>query len=269
VLTVSVAGVLKVSVALHPNQLWQGETVAAAVPEASFLSNQEFHVSPYAPRYVHDDGRVFFNAADSLVSADSNAGGDVYQYESSGVGSCSASSGGAATAVVPGGCVSLISSGTAEGTAAFLDASEGARDVFFYSPARLSVADEDSELDVYDAREAGEPATLEPVAECLGEACQPPAVPPSYTVGATATHRGPGNIGEGGASRCARPAHRAQKLSRRAHRLRRAAKRIARAPAKRRRAIPLNRRAARLAHRARATSRHARRCRRAERRRSR
>ena len=42
--------------------------------------------SLYRPRAVHDDGRVFFNAADSLVPADSNGNGDVYQYEPTGTG---------------------------------------------------------------------------------------------------------------------------------------------------------------------------------------
>ena len=99
----------------------------------------------------------------------------------------------------------MISSGTAEGTAAFLDASEGARDVFFYSPARLSVTDEDGELDVYDAREAGEPARSEPLAECLGEACQPPATPPEAQTPASAAFRGPAN------PRLAKPRHRCPK----------------------------------------------------------
>ena len=247
-----------------PNQLWRGKPVAAVVPEASFLSAHG-HITAHFPRYVHDDGRVFFNAAGPLVSADSNGDGDVYQYEPSGVGSCSASSGDAGTAVLPGGCLSLISSGSAEGTAAFLDASEGARDVFFYSPAQLSVTDEDTELDVYDAREGGEPASLEPVAECLGEACQSPPDPPSYTTGATANHHGPGNLREksAGASRCAKSARGAQKLSRRAKRARRHARLMARNPAKRRAARRLHRKAAHLAGQAKRQSRQAKRCRRA------
>ncbi len=178
-----------------PNQLWEGEAVAAVVPEATKLRGTG-SISTYTPRYIQNDGRVFFNAADSLVPADSNGDGDVYEYEPAGVGTCGAASGDAGTAVVPGGCVSLISSDSAEGTAAFLDASQGARDVFFYSPARLSVIDEDSELDVYDAREEGQPARLEPSAECQGEACQPPASPPESQTPASATFQGPGNVKE-------------------------------------------------------------------------
>jgi DNA-binding beta-propeller fold protein YncE len=174
-----------------PQLLWKGQAVAAVVPEATEI--QDLGPSLYAPRYLQDDGRLFFNAADSLVPADSNGDGDVYEYESTGTGACTASSGDTGTAIVPGGCVSLISSGTAGGTSAFLDASEGARDVFFYSPARLSVTDTDSELDVYDAREEGVPATLRPSAECLGEACQPPATPRQTQTPASAAFRGPGN----------------------------------------------------------------------------
>ena len=247
-----------------PNQLWSGVEAAAAVPEATKVDAGT--ISLYRPRFIQDDGRVFFNAADSLVAADSNGDGDVYEYEPTGVGSCSPSSGDAGTATVPGGCVSLISSGTAEGTSAFLDASEGARDVFFYSPAQLSVTDTDRELDVYDAREGGEPAILEPLAECQGEACQPPATPPETQTPASAAFRGPGN--PPGPSRCTASARRAQKLSRRAKLARRHARRLAHNPAKRKAARRLNSRSQRLAHRARGMSKRAKRCRRAERRRS-
>ena len=91
---------------------------------------------------------------------------------------------------------SLLSSGHAEGTAAFLDASESGDDVFFYTPAQLSVTDKDSETDIYDARVGGEPATLSPLAECQGEACQPPAAAPALQTPAGATFRGPGNVRE-------------------------------------------------------------------------
>jgi hypothetical protein len=250
--------------ALDPQHLWEGTAVAALLPEATKIGGS---FSLYRPRAVGDDGRVFFNAADSLVPADSNAAGDVYEYEPTGVGTCTPSSAGAGTAIVPGGCVSLLSSGTGEGAAAFLDASEGGRDVFLYTTARLSVTDEDGEMDVYDAREGGTPATLSPLAECLGEACQPPAVPPALQTPASATFRGPGNLREGGAGagRCAKPAHRAGRLARRARGLRKSARRAKRAGSSRlakRRA----RKATGLAKRAHRLSKRARRCRRANRR---
>ena len=244
---------------VDPNGLWSGRAVAGLVAQAT--RTEEFSVSLYRPRALHDDGRLFFNAADSLVPADSNGAGDVYQYEPSGTGGCTASAADAGTAVVSGGCVSLLSSGTAEGPgAAFLDASESGDDVFFYTPARLSVTDTDEVTDVYDARVGGEPASLEPLAECQGEACQPPAAAPAYGAGATATHRGPGNPRAG---RCAGSTRRARALSRRA----RTARRHARSASRRTAHRPAWRRAARrLAHRARAQSKRARRCRRAARR---
>ena len=122
------------------------------------------------------------------------ASGDVYQYEPSGTGDCSASSGGAATSISAGGCVSLISSGTGEDTSAFLDASEGGDDVFFYTTAQLSVTDEDHAKDIYDARVNGEPATLPINPECLGEACQPAAQAPNDATPASAAFRGEGNV---------------------------------------------------------------------------
>ncbi len=242
---------------LDPNRLWSGVAVAASVPEAA--KSTAAGASLYRPRYIHNDGRLFFNAADSLVPADSNGDGDVYEYEPTGVGSCSAAAGDARTTTLPGGCVSLISAG-AEGAAAFLDASEGGRDVFFYSPARLSVTDEDRALDVYDAREGGIAARREPAAECRGEACRPPA--PETRHRASEALRGPGGATERsiGGSRCRRLARRAEGLSRHARGLRRRARRIARRRAGRAAPRRLRRRAARLAGAASRRSRQARRC---------
>src|SRR5207344_3091442 len=94
-------------------QQWrEGQPLAATLPDATRLSRNG--PSLYRPRAVHEDGRLFFNAADSLVAADSNGNWDVYQYEPTGVGDCSASSGDPGTARAAGGCVSLISSGAAE-----------------------------------------------------------------------------------------------------------------------------------------------------------
>ena len=250
---------------LDPQNLWSGRAVAGALAEAT--STRAFGVSLHRPRALGDNGRLFFNAAGSLVPADSNGESDVYQYEPGGTGSCTASAADAGTAVLADGCVSLLSSGRAEGTgAAYLDASASGDDAFFYTPAQLAVTDLDHETDVYDARVDGEPASLEAVAECLGEACQPPAAAPASKTPASAAFRGPGNPRH---SRCAAPAHRAKALSRRARAARRHARRIARNPAKRRPAHRLGRRAHRLAHRARAMSKQAKRCRRAERRRGR
>jgi hypothetical protein len=180
----------KGSLKVDPISLWSGQEAAAVLPEP----RQENPGSTfYRPRTVLDNGRVFFNAYDSLVPADSNGNWDVYQYESTGSGDCTASTGGAATVSSGEGCVGLISSGSAEEEAAFLDASATGQDAFFLSTAKLSVLDEDVVYDVYDARVDGVAAQLPDLAECQGEACQPAVSPPDDPTPASATFRGAGN----------------------------------------------------------------------------
>lgn len=177
---------------IDPNRQW-GVQLAAALPPAN-TSLGESQPSLYRPRGILDNGRVFFNAFDTLVPADSNGQWDVYQFEAIGVGDCTAASGDADTSRSGGGCVSLLSSGTADEEAVFLDASESGDDVFFLTPAPLSVADVDGDYDVYDARVNGIPATIEPSAECLGEACQPAPQVPNDPTPASAVFQGAGNI---------------------------------------------------------------------------
>ena len=183
-------------------KIWQGQRVSAILPPPT--ANNTSGLSLYRSRVVFDSGRVFFNSLDSLVSADSNGQWDVYQFEPLGQGTCTASSGGSAVARSGGGCVSLISSGTAEEEAVFVDASESGDDAFFLSSARLSVLDTDNELDLYDARVNGIAATLTPNAECLGEACQPAAIAPRDPTPASAAFRGQGNVKQSARKRCAK-----------------------------------------------------------------
>jgi hypothetical protein len=190
---------------------WPGQQVAATLPQAVGIGGGN---SIYRPRSVLDNGRVFFNAIDALVPADSNGEWDVYQYESDGVGDCTASSGGAATSRMAGGCVSLLSSGTGEGESAFYDASESGDDAFFLTGAALSVNDEDRELDIYDARVNGIPATRTPVAECSGEACQPVAQAPDDPTPASAAFKGAGNVRPEAAKRCAKGKQRVRRKGR-------------------------------------------------------
>ena len=177
---------------VNPLGIWQGLRAAATLPQANELSVQG--ISLYRPRAVLDSGRVFFNAIDPLVPADSNGQWDVYQHEPLGVGDCVNLSGGASISRSGGGCVSLVSSGTAEKEAAFLDAGKTGDDAFFWTTARLSVLDEDLEIDIYDARVDGIAATLPVSTECLGEACQPLAQPPNDPTPASAAFHGPGNL---------------------------------------------------------------------------
>lgn len=167
--------------------LWGNRWVSALLPQAR---TEGFGDTLYRPRAALDNGRVYFNAYDSLVPADSNGGWDVYQYESIGTGSCAAGSGGAAASHLGGGCVSLLSSGTGDQEAAFLDASPTGEDVFFLSPAELSVLDVDDVYDVYDARVDGVEAQLPLQTGCAGEACQPALAPPIVPTPSSESFRG-------------------------------------------------------------------------------
>jgi hypothetical protein len=204
---------------IDPQRVWEGRRIAAILPEPTVVEQED--VSLYSPRAVLDNGRVFFNAFDSLVPTDSNGEWDVYQYESTGAGDCTESSGDATTSRTERGCVSLMSSGSGEEKAAFLDASETGDDVFFLTPAKLNVSDEDSELDIYDARVNGTPLEREPVTECAGEACQQTVAPPNDPTPASEAFHGPGNkracpkgkraVKRNGKSRCASGKHRKHK----------------------------------------------------------
>jgi DNA-binding beta-propeller fold protein YncE len=171
-------------------RLWAKRRVAAILPEPRV---EGFSDTFYRPRAVLDGGRVFFNAFDALVPVDSNKQWDVYQYEPTGVGSCTVESAAGATSRLNSGCVSLISSGTGEEEAAFLDASPSGDDAFFITPAMLSPLDVDTVNDIYDARVNGIPQILQPIEGCSGEACHAVGTPPPDVRPASEAFRGRGN----------------------------------------------------------------------------
>lgn len=120
-------------------------------------------------RYLTDQGRLYFDSADSLSPSDSNDGvEDVYQYEPDEVGSCGLAE----------GCVNLISSGRGSYDSNFLAIDASGKNVFFTTRDQLVPVDHDKLMDLYDAREGGGIAAQSEVgqnSECQGEACQPPA----------------------------------------------------------------------------------------------
>jgi len=180
-----------------PGNTWiSSAQVAANVPGWTVM---EGTFSRYQPRYLTDEGRLFFNSPDALVPQDTNGIEDVYQYEPPGVGSCSEES--ATYSARSLGCVSLISSGSSAQESAFLDASESGDDVFFLTSAKLSPLDTDSARDVYDAHvcSASSPC-IEPESvqspPCSTEAsckASPTPQPTIYAAPASATFQGPGN----------------------------------------------------------------------------
>ena len=161
--------------------------------------NNELNVASYEPRYVMNDGRLFFNSPDALVPQDTNGLEDVYEYEPAGVGSCI--EGGTGFNPATGVCVSLISSGQSLRESAFMDASEDGNDVFFVTSAKLVSEDYDNAYDMYDAHVCTSvlPCRAEPVSppECTsGDSCKAAPSPQPEIFGATpsATFNGRGNV---------------------------------------------------------------------------
>lgn len=169
----------------------------ASIPGAHANGSGPAAIRAYKPRALSAAGtRLFFDSADKLAVADTNAARDVYQWEASGTGSCSS----------PGGCVSLISSGRSQGGATFLDASADGADAYFLTDASLVPADAEL-IDLYDARVGGGfPVPPAPIA-CAGDACQPVPAPPQDSVPATLLASAEGNP----ALRIQKPKHRAKK----------------------------------------------------------
>jgi hypothetical protein len=147
------------------------------------------------PRYLTNQGRLFFDSSDRLSPRDTNGRiEDVYEAEPPSVGSCERA----------GGCVSLISSGTGSVDSDFLAMDESGSNVFFTSRERLVPADADDLIDLYDARVGGgfpsedEGATP----ECHGEACQSATNAPTVLNSGTSGLQGTGNVRASKAQLC-------------------------------------------------------------------
>jgi hypothetical protein len=140
-------------------------------------------------RYLTDQGRLFFDSADSLVVGDTNGNvEDVYQYEPQGVGTCKKEN----------GCVSLISAGHEPNDSNFLAADPEGKNVFFTTRDALSLKDKDDLIDLYVAREDGgiQAETELARGECQGEACVATYTPPSDPTPGSSSFEGSGNVDE-------------------------------------------------------------------------
>jgi hypothetical protein len=184
------------------DRVWHGVSrVAANVPG---WTPYRLVISLYQSRYLSGSGRLFFNSSDALVPQDVNGTEDVYEYEPPGVGDCS--SGSVSFSVRSGGCVRLVSSGSSGEESGFMDASATGGEVFFLTAARLSSADRDTAVDIYDARECstGSPClAVPPVAPpaCdTGDSCKaaPSPRPSIFGAPSSATFSGAGNIIQSG-----------------------------------------------------------------------
>jgi hypothetical protein len=203
------------------NSIWNGDQwLAGSLPGWTKYSGQN---ALYQSRYLSNEGRLFFNSSDALVPQDINKNEDVYEYEPGGVGGsggCSASS--ATFSASAQGCIGLISSGTAAGESAFIDASENGGDVFFLTGQKLVGGDVDNALDLYDAHActsvspcASEPSA--PPACTTADACRvaPEPQPAIFGSPSSATFSGAGNVTPAGPAPTLKPRAltRAQKLA--------------------------------------------------------
>ena len=198
---------------------WEGRWLAANIPGWTAYTLTD---ALYQSRYLSDSGRLFFNSTDALVPQDVNGTEDVYEYEPPGVGSCESAS--STFSERSGGCVSLISSGTSDEQAAFLDASASGDDAFFLTGAALVPQDVDTSRDVYDAHVCSEaaPCSTAPAASppCdTADSCRtaPAPQPTIFGPSGSATFSGAGNstpVPTAVVKSKAKPLTRAQKPSR-------------------------------------------------------
>lgn len=179
------------------NPLEEGTWFAAVVP--GYTQYTAHNATLYQPRYLSNDGRVFFDSPDALVSQDVNHTEDVYEWEPPSVGTCT--TGSSTYSEQDGGCLNLISSGESAQESAFLDASESGNDVFFETRSKLVRKDYDTAYDVYDAHvctsEAPclpEPTEPQPCTEA--ESCReaPRSQPLVFGPPSTATFAGTGDV---------------------------------------------------------------------------
>jgi len=146
---------------------------------------------------------LFFNAVGGLVPRDVNGQVDVYELEPPGVGGCATGmqTGSVVYSPAAGGCVALISNGESAEESVFEDASESGDDVFFLSSSRLSTADLDGSLSMWDAHVCTGsrpciPAPAAPVPPCSTESSCKPSQSPQPQIsgeGPSETFSGPAN----------------------------------------------------------------------------
>jgi hypothetical protein len=133
----------------------------AAIGDAQMGQGSEVHLA-HTPLSVLDDGAVFFDSPDPLVPRDTNGHRDVYKAQ--------------------GGVLSLVTPGTGDGDATFVEATPDGSNVFFVTDQRLVGQDQDGTADLYDARVGGGIAAQSPdagPAPCGGSECHEPVSGPT------------------------------------------------------------------------------------------
>jgi hypothetical protein len=157
----------------------RGGTASFEVPPepAANVGGIRSSVRGLRPRFLTDDGRVFFSTPTPLASADTNGVVDTYVYDGD------------------TGEREMISTGRGENGQWFVNVSASGNDVFIVTNQSLVGHDGDKLTDLYDARVGGGfPEPPPPPTSCIGDNCrnglsgQPGGVSP-----ATAAFSGPGN----------------------------------------------------------------------------
>jgi hypothetical protein len=196
---------------------WRERWLAGSIPGWTRVGLTGFPFTLHQSRYLSNYGRLFFNSPERLVPGATNGEEDVYEYEPVGVprGAHECTSASATYDERMAGCIGLISSGTATGESAFLDASEaggegphseeleeGGGDVFFVSAAKLVPQEKETTFSLYDAHECtgASPCILAPEEQSSGacetaESCRPFSYStPSFVSPASGSSSGQGNV---------------------------------------------------------------------------
>jgi hypothetical protein len=146
----------------------------------SSLSQPTYSFAGYRPRNLLEDGTLFFNSSDALVSQADDGRQNVYEYEDGQIHAISD---------VAGGYESF-----------FLDASPDGRDVFFATADDLLPQDTSNNIAVWDARvDGGFPVAATAPSCDNADSCKPPESPQPALFGApsSSTFSGPGNTTSG------------------------------------------------------------------------
>ena len=153
-------------------------TADVTVTPGSTEAAAQAHIPGIRPRFLSDDGDVFFSTAERLEADDTNGVPDVYRYDP-------------AT-----GDTRLLSSGRESGGATFAEAAPDGDDVFIVTRQRLVKSDTDQLVDLYDVRVEGgfEEPDLPVTGPCQGDACQGAAAPAPGIAPSVSTASSKGNL---------------------------------------------------------------------------
>jgi len=168
--------------------------IAPSIEEENGLSTLPVSAPDFTSmrRWLSANGRrLFFDTPQQLVMQDRNGPHwDVYEWESAGEGSCAAPD----ASTVTDGCTYLLSGGEGESDSVLADADVEGNNVFFLHRGSLGGAQISNERDeLYDARVGG--GFTEASTGCADGGCsQAPAAPAGYSIPATVSASGSGNL---------------------------------------------------------------------------